>query len=53
MPMAFGPLFLRAAFHFSAMTSKASSQETGSKSPSLWNLPFFLRRSGWVTRSAP
>ena len=42
-----------ATFHLSAMTSNASSQDTGSKSPSLSYCPFFLRSSGWVRRSWP
>ena len=53
MPTAFGPLAARVAFHFSAMMSKASSQVTGSKSPSLWYSPSRLRSSGVVSRSAP
>jgi len=50
MPTALGPFSRRACFHFSAMTSKASSQLTGSKSPSLSNLPSFLRSSGVLWR---
>ena len=53
MPTAEGPPFLRAALNFSAMTVKASSQETGVKSPALSYLPFFLRSSGCVSRSSP
>ncbi len=53
LPLFSSRLCAIAAFHFSAMMSKASSQDTGSKSPSLSNLPFFLRSSGWVTRSWP
>ena len=53
MPMFDGPPFFSAALYLSAMTSKASSQETGSNSPFLSYLPFFLRRSGVVRRSSP
>ena len=53
MPTAFGPLAARVSFHFTAMRSKASSQVTGSKSPSLWYSPSRLRSSGWVSRSPP
>ena len=53
MPTALGPLALRAAFHFSAMTSKARSQVTGVKSPSLWKRPPRMRSRGWVSRSRP
>ena len=42
MPTAEGPPFLRAALNFSAITVKASSQDTGVNSPVLSNLPFFL-----------
>ena len=53
MPTALGPFFLRASFHFSAMMSKAWSQVIGVNSPSLWNLPSFMRSIGWVSRSSP
>ena len=36
MPMPCGPLAARVSFHFTAIRSKASSQVTGTKSPSLW-----------------
>ncbi len=42
-----------AAFHFSAMMSKAWSQLTGANSPFLSYLPFFMRSSGLVSRSSP
>ena len=42
-----------ASFHFAAMTSKAASQETGSKSPSSANWPFLFRSRGWMSRSLP
>ena len=53
MPTPAGPSDFNAAFHFSAITSKALSQEIGVKSPSLSYLPFFMRSSGWVRRSSP
>lgn len=53
MPMPEGPLFFRAAFHFSAMIWKACSQVMGVKSPFLSNLPPFMRSSGLVSRSSP
>ena len=53
LPLFSSMLFASAAFHLSAMTSKASSQETGSNFPFLSNLPPVLRSSGWVRRSLP
>ena len=35
MPTALGPLFASAAFHFAAITSKASFHDTGVNSPFL------------------
>ena len=42
-----------AAFHFSAMMSNAWSQEIGVNSPSLSNLPSFMRSIGVCRRSSP
>ena len=53
MPTADGPFFFRASFHFCAMMSKAASQLIGVNSPSLSNLPSFMRSSGWFSRSSP
>ena len=53
LPLFSSRLCWMAAFHFSAMRSKASSQDTGSNWPSLSYLPSFLRSSGWVSRSSP
>lgn len=50
---AVGPVSRTPAFHFSAMTSKASSRDTGSNSPFLSSTPLDFRRSGIVRRSAP
>ena len=53
MPTAVGPFSFSTFLNFSAMTSKALSQETGVNSPSLAYWPFFMRSSGVVSRSAP
>ena len=53
MPIPSGPFSARTFLTLSAMTSKASSQLTGSNSPFLSNCPFVLRISGVVSRSAP
>src|SRR4029079_16659276 len=53
MPTVVGPPFSSAALHFCAITSQVSSHETWVKSPFLSYLPFFLRRSGCVSRSWP
>ncbi|CSB69527.1 Uncharacterised protein [Vibrio cholerae] len=53
MPTLVGPLVLSEAFHFSAITSNAVSQETGVNSPSLWYWPSFMRSSGVFKRSWP
>jgi len=53
MPTEVGPLSLSARLNCSAMTSKAASQETGVKSPSLAYFPSFMRSSGVVSRSSP
>ena len=47
MPMAVGPFSRRVCFHFCAMRSKAWSQLTGVKSPSLWYWPSFMRSRAW------
>jgi hypothetical protein len=41
------------ALTFSAMMSKAASQEIGANSPFLSNLPSFMRSNGRVRRSLP
>ena len=53
MPTVVGPSFFSAAFHFSAMMSKACFQVTGVNSPFLSYLPSFMRSSGVVRRSSP
>ena len=53
MPTVEGPPAFKAAFHFSAMSLNAPSQEIGVNSPFLSNLPFFMRSNGWVSRSSP
>ena len=53
MPTAVGPFSFSTRFHCWAMTSNAWSQLTGWNSPSLWNSPLRMRRSGVVSRSAP
>src|SRR5262245_5385546 len=53
MPTRLGPPFARALLNCWAITSKASSQETGVNSPFLSYLPFFFRSSGRVSRSWP
>src|SRR5215475_4846729 len=53
MPTLVGPFLARAALNCCAITSKASSQDTWVNSPFLSYLPFFLRRSGCVSRSWP
>src|SRR4051812_21582216 len=53
MPSALGPLSLSTALARAAITSKASSHDTGVNSPSLSNTPPFLRSRGVVRRSPP
>ena len=53
MPTAVGPLSFSTRLNCSAITSKAWSHDTGSNSPSLAYLPFFMRSSGVVSRSSP
>jgi hypothetical protein len=53
MPTDVGPLAFSAALNFSAITSKALSQDTGWNSPSLAYWPSFMRSSGVVSRSSP
>src|SRR6185295_11042575 len=53
MPSAVGPFSLSVALARAAITSKASSHDTGVSSPFLSNTPPFLRRRGVVRRSAP
>ena len=53
MPTPLGPRFFSAALNFSAMTSKASSHDTGVNSPFLSYLPPVLRSIGCVSRSWP
>jgi len=53
MPTACGPFSFSTRLNCAAMTSNASSQDTGSNSPSLAYTPLRLRSSGWVRRSRP
>src|SRR5688500_9319477 len=53
MPTELGPFAFSAAFHFSAITSKAWSQLTGVNSPFLSYRPPFILSSGRVKRSSP
>ena len=53
MPSAVGPFSFSTRLGAAAITSKASSQDTGVNSPSLSNSPPFLRSSGVVRRSPP
>src|SRR6188472_259308 len=53
MPTAVGPLSFSTALARAAITSKASSHDTGVSSPFLSNTPPFLRSSGVVRRSPP
>ena len=53
MAIAVGPSLFKVAFHFSAMMSKALSQETGANSPFLSYRPFFMRSIGVRSRSSP
>ncbi len=48
-----GPSARCVRLNSASITSKASVQVTGTKSPFLSNLPFFLRSSGRVRRSSP
>ena len=48
-----GPSSRWTRFHSRSISSKASVQLTGTKSPFLSNLPSFMRSSGCVRRSAP
>src|SRR6187401_1445313 len=53
MPSAVGPFSFSVALARAAITSKASSHDTGVSSPFLSNAPPFLRSSGVVRRSPP
>src|SRR3954465_6942785 len=53
MPSAVGPFSFSVALARAAITSKASSHDTGVSSPFLSNTPPFLRSSGVVRRSPP
>ena len=53
MPTAVGPFSRRTRLACAAITSNASSQETGVKSPSLAYSPPCMRSSGVVRRSPP
>ena len=53
MPTAVGPFSFSTFFHCAAMVSKAMSQLTGWNSPFLSYWPFFMRKSGLVSRSSP
>ena len=53
MPTAVGPFSFSTALARAAMTSKASSHDTGVNSPFLSKASPFLRSSGVVRRSPP
>src|SRR6476620_7049206 len=53
MPSAVGPFSFSVALAREAITSKASSHDTGVSSPFLSHTPSFLRKSGVVRRSPP
>ncbi|MBS1246010.1 MAG: hypothetical protein H6R47_209 [Proteobacteria bacterium] len=53
MPTEVGPFFLSDSLNLASITLKASSHDTGVKSPFLSYLPPFLRSSGVVSRSWP
>ncbi|MCY1225269.1 hypothetical protein D9M72_374590 [compost metagenome] len=53
MPTAVGPFSFSTRLNWRSISSKARSHVTGANSPFLSYLPFFMRKSGLVSRSCP